>query len=172
MNLLLSECMVQMEASFPRDVYVTHCWYDGAKTICESNCWMIFIMNLFFFFFFLQIFLFLKYSNGILARSAGNKYFSAALILTVYSPSVALFPASSDQTLFSKTLVCFGWWLALPKAFWGRQQFFFLSFAEVSFYQRSHQRTETHANWEAEGPSELWVSFCFHFDDFFLDQTL
>lgn len=56
MNPLLSECMVQMKANFRCDVYVTHCWYDGAKMICESNCWMIFIIMNFFFFFFYRIF--------------------------------------------------------------------------------------------------------------------
>lgn len=48
--------------------------------------------------------------------------------------------------------------------------FFFLNLAEVSFYQRSHQRAETHANWETEGPSELQVLF-FIFMYFFLDST-
>lgn len=52
MNPLLSECMVQMKANFRCDVYVTHCWYDGAKMTCESNCWMIFIITNFFFFLF------------------------------------------------------------------------------------------------------------------------
>lgn len=56
MNPLLSECMVQMKANFRCDVYVTHCWYDGAKMICESNCWMIFIIMNFFFFFFTEFF--------------------------------------------------------------------------------------------------------------------
>lgn len=47
-----------------------------------------------------------------------------ALILTVYSPPAALLPAS-DRALFSKTLICFGWWLALPKAFLRQTTFFF-----------------------------------------------
>lgn len=46
-----------------------------------------------------------------------------ALILTVYSPPAALLPAS-DRALFSKTLICFGWWLALPKAFLRQTTFF------------------------------------------------
>lgn len=57
MNPLLSECMVQMKANFRCEVYVTHCWYDGAKMICESNCWMIFIIMNFFFFFYRIFFL-------------------------------------------------------------------------------------------------------------------
>lgn len=55
-NPLLSECMVQMKANSRCDVYVTHCWYDGAKTICESNCWMIFIIINFFSFLFTEFF--------------------------------------------------------------------------------------------------------------------
>lgn len=49
---LLSECMVQMKANLV--MYVTLCWYGGAKTICESTAgdglvWFFFYRNFKFF---------------------------------------------------------------------------------------------------------------------------